>query len=794
MPMLAHDLTVLEFDKVRGLLAHHTSFSAGHARALDLVPSAEADEVERRQQLTAEAALLRELRPNDGLGGARDVTPLARRASLGAVLLPSELLEVQATAHVAARWQATLDKLARQLPTLAELRFGLSDHSDLEAAIAAAIDDGGEVLDAASSELRRLRAELRAAQERLMARLRELITSSGQRQCLQEPIITQRNGRYVVPVKAEYKTQFKGLVHDQSASGATLFMEPLALVELGNRCRQLELAAQHEVERILQALSAAVGQQAEALARSVDTLGELDLLLAQARLAEAMAATRPEIVPFDRRRPGEPVVRLVDARHPLLGGHVVPISLELGADYDVVLITGPNTGGKTVALKTVGLLALMAQAGLQLPAAPGSRLAVFESIRADVGDEQSIEQSLSTFSSHITRVVDMLRHAGPRSLVLLDELGAGTDPLEGAALARAIVEYLLARGTYCVATTHYSELKAFAAASPRVENASVEFDLETLAPTYRLSVGLPGRSNALAIAAHLGMPAEVLGAAQRLVNPEHGELEGLLAEVRREREVAVAERARAAALAEEQDRLRRRLREALAETERQRREAWRRAREESEALLSALRREARRLRERLAAEQVTRQQVEEVVREVEQLQPLPAPPEPVSVELPEAAEPAGPLAVGVEVLVPSLGVVGTVLALGSSHVELEVSGRRVRLPLERLAAATLANRAQRRAEAGAPERLLAATFERAAPLQLDLRGKRRDEAAYELDAYLHDAYMAGLRSVRVVHGRGTGAVRQAVQELLATHPLVEDFAFAEAREGGDGATVVRLSS
>jgi DNA mismatch repair protein MutS2 len=534
-----------------------------------------------------------------------------------------------------------------------------------------------------------------------------------------------------------------------------------------------------------------------------------------------MRATRPEIVSLDeasggaadvrstadRGRPtaGEtsrdgrsaaasPVIRLVDARHPLLSGHVVPLSMELGGTYDVVVITGPNTGGKTVALKTVGLLALMAQAGLQVPAAEGSRLAVFESVVADIGDEQSIEQSLSTFSAHVTNIVGMLGHAGPRSLVLLDELGAGTDPLEGSALARALVQHLLERGAYCVATTHYPELKAFAAATPRVENASVEFDLETLSPTYRLQVGLPGQSNALEIATRLGMPADVVEAARGFLNPRHGELEGLLEEIRRERDEAEAERARAAGLAEDQEKLRRRLRQALADAERQRAEAWQRAQEESEALLQELRREVERVRRELGAAAARREEMASAVALAEQLVPIQAPPGLRAEEMiePELLGPAR-LDVGQEVLVPGLGVPATILSLNDQQAELEVHGRRVLLPRARLAEATPASRAQRKAEAAAHERMMASSFEREVPVQLDLRGKRRDEAIPELESYLHDAYMAGLGEVRVVHGRGTGAIRQAVREVLAGHPLVSGFGLADRHEGGEGATVVTLS-
>jgi DNA mismatch repair protein MutS2 len=349
-----------------------------------------------------------------------------------------------------------------------------------------------------------------------------------------------------VPIKVEYRNQVRGIVHDQSASGATLFVEPLAVLDLTNRWRELQLEEQREVERVLAELSGLVGADHYGLEASVEALAELDLHFAMARLAEEQRATKPELR-GPRERVGAPVLRFVEARHPLLTGEVVPISVELGRDFDVLLITGPNTGGKTVALKTIGLLALMAQCGLQLPAADGSFSTVFGGVYADIGDEQSIEQSLSTFSSHVTRIVGILQEADSRSLVLLDELGAGTDPQEGSALARAILRYLQERGSSVVATTHYSELKAYAHQTPRVENGSVEFDLETLSPTYRLSVGLPGRSNALAIATRLGMPEAVIEGARELVSPENVEVEQLLAEIQQERAAAAAAREQAAA-------------------------------------------------------------------------------------------------------------------------------------------------------------------------------------------------------------------------------------------------------
>jgi DNA mismatch repair protein MutS2 len=789
----------IEFDKVRGMLAAKTSFSAGRELALALEPSADLEVVEWRQAATAEARRLPTLKPGLTLGGARDVRAIAQRASIGGLLQPVELLDVAATVRAARLWRATLTRLRDQLPNLAQVADRLDEHRPLLEEIAGAIEESGEVADDASPRLRQIRNELRTAQDRLLTRLREMLHSATIRPTLQDAVITQRNGRYVLPIRAEYRNRVKGIVHDQSASGATLFVEPLPIVEAGNRVRELEAQERHEVERILRALSNQVAVHRHDLDATVEALAELDLHQAKGRLADETDAVRPRLHALPRTG-SRPIVRLIDARHPLLRGEVVPLSLELGGEFDVLVITGPNTGGKTVALKTVGLLALMAQAGLQVPAADGSELAVFHSIQADIGDEQSIEQSLSTFSSHVTHIVRMLRDVDACSLVLLDELGAGTDPQEGSALARAILTYLRDRGAFTIATTHYSELKAFAHQTPRVENASVEFDLRTLAPTYRLLVGVPGQSNALAIAARLGLPAEIVEQARALLDPQTVEAEALLGDIQRERAEVAAATSEARRRAEDAERLRRRTRDELRQTERARREVLRQARAESERLLADLRREADRRLAELRSVGAEPRRVRAAVESLEALRPLTAPEPGPEIE-PEPVE-DGPVEVrpGAEIVVPRLGVPARVLQVApNGDAELDVRGMRVRVRAAELAEARPASRRDRaaveRETTGAePPILTRATAAPAAPpIQLDLRGLRRDEAAEALDRYLNDAYLGGLRSVRIVHGKGTGAVRAAVREQLSRHPLVSRFAAADAREGGDGATEVTLA-
>jgi len=833
------DYEALELDKVLARLAAHTAFSASHALALALEPTTDVAEARRRQAATAEARTLRAQRPTLTVGGAHDVRPLLRRAAVGGVLQPTELLDVASTGRAAAILKTTVLKHTDELPALARIAERLGEHRAVVEAVDRAIGDGGEVLDDASPTLRQLRLQVRGAYGRLMDKLQELLGSPAYRSALQEPIVTMREGRYVVPIKVEYRNQVRGIVHDQSASGATVFVEPLAVLDLTNRWRELQIEEQREVERVLAELSGLIGADHYGLEASVEALAELDLHFAMARLAEEQRATRPDLrapralsppaplpggegraasplspgaeasgagsrssalSPWERAggegtRP--PVLRFVEARHPLLTGEVVPISVELGRDFDVLLITGPNTGGKTVALKTIGLLALMAQCGLQLPAADGSFSTVFDGVYADIGDEQSIEQSLSTFSSHVTRIVSILQAADNRSLVLLDELGAGTDPQEGSALARSILRYLQERGCIVVATTHYSELKTYAHLTPRVENASVEFDLDTLSPTYRLSVGLPGRSNALAIATRLGMPASVVEGARDLLAPENVAVEQLLAEIQQERAAAAAARERAARAAEDAAKLLARRERQVTAVEQEREAIWRRARQESEAMLADLRREVQRELAAARAARADRTAVEEIADRAAALAPVAAPESRQWRRARPAPPPPPPVAVGARVGVPRLNARGVVRSLSADgrEAEVEMGGLRVRVKTAEL---TPPDAVEAGSEEPAPVTYVPAAPPLPAPsgpvpLELDLRGQRAAEATEAVERYLDDAVLAGLPAVRIIHGHGTGAVRKAVRDLLSRHSLVRSWAPADRRAGGDGATEVQLA-
>jgi DNA mismatch repair protein MutS2 len=578
-------LQILELPKILERLAEHTSFSAGRELALRLQPSPDFDEVARRQGETNEARALLDARADVSLGGARDVRPLVDRAEHGAVLLPDELLDVRGTLVSGRTLRRAITRLRDQFPLLANAAARIEECPNVVAEIARCINDRAEVVDEASPNLARIRREMREAHQRLMAKLERIVSSPSSTPFLQEAFVTQRGGCYVIPLKADFKGRIPGIVHDQSASGVTLFIEPFATVELNNRWRELQLEEEREVQRILAGLSNLVAEEGEFIQRTVEALAELDLAFAKARYAEEIEAIEPRLVAFRKvaggLHPGSSI-QLIEARHPLIDpAKVVPIDVHLDDEYFIVVITGPNTGGKTVSLKTVGLLALMTQCGLAIPANEGSTLSVFSNIYADIGDEQSIEQSLSTFSAHITNVINILGQAEERSLVLLDDLGAGTDPGEGSAIARALLSHLLRRRVTTFVSTHYPELKFYAHTTPGVENACVEFDLETLSPTYELSIGLPGRSNAFAIARRLGLSPEIVGQAESLVSPESLETESLLAEIKQAHQEALAAQEAARAARRRTEDLERELRQELADIEKTRQEILSAAGEEA---------------------------------------------------------------------------------------------------------------------------------------------------------------------------------------------------------------------
>ncbi len=789
----------LELPAVLNRLEHYASFSAGKVLALALTPSADLAEVGYRQAETTEARRLLDV-SDLSLGGAHDLRPLAENALRGLRLMPQDLLDVRDTLRRAAAVQRSLAKQQERYPILSGLARSMAPCPALSDEIDRCIGEHGDVLDSASPALGRIRAELKVAYDRLMDRLNSLLSNPTNTPHLQEGYITQRDGRYVIPLKAQSRGRIPGVVHDQSSSGVTLFIEPLATVDLNNTLRELQIEEQREVDRILLALSGMVAGHAEEIVRTVEAMAQLDLALAKARYAEDTRAHAPEMVPWGgtaRRRdsavpfahPGS-ALDLPQARHPLIDPQVVvPIDVRLSPDYFVIVITGPNTGGKTVSLKTIGLLALMAQCGLHLPTADGARLSVFEHICADIGDEQSIEQSLSTFSSHLTRIIQILRDADDHSLILLDELGAGTDPVEGAALARALLTHLLQRRATTVVTTHHPELKIFAHSTPGVTNASVEFDIETLSPTYRLTIGLPGHSNALAIATRLGLSEAIIRRARSLLSENDQQLERFLVEIKDIRTQTAEVRARVEAEHAQAERLRADLDGRLRQIDREREAILNQARAQMTDEVEAVRRELRTVRQRMAVGGAARNEARVEMAQMDaQLEALveqsarPAPSPPLRTPI------AGQIEEGDTVWVANLDAEGQVLLLDGDAAEVQVGAFRVRtrqnaLELRHKKTPLVVDETTR-------EALLSPTPN--VSIEIHLRGLRVEAALEQLGKYLDNAYLAQMPFVRIVHGKGTGMLKKAVREFLLGHRLVRSFQDAAEGEGDTGVTIVRF--
>ncbi len=794
------DLETLELPKVLDRVAALTDFAGSRDLALALEPSADPEEVERRSGETGEARSLLNEKPELTIGGARDIRPQLIAAARGAVLEPSALLDIKGTLLAAKSMRRTLDKTEAHYPILKLVAEGLISPPDLLEAIDHALNDRGEVLDQASAKLARIRKDLRTVRDRLTRKLENLLSDARIASMLQEPIITQRGGRFVVPLKAEFKGQLKSVVHDQSSSGATLFVEPLQVVEGNNQIRELILAEGEEVRRILAELSRKVAEEDEALAGSVQALAKLDLALAKARYANVLGASELQMTSVGEEHHGRaegPSIHLLAARHPLLDpSTVVPIDLLLDPETHALVITGPNTGGKTVSLKTAGLLALMAQCGLHLPVLSGSKMAVFDGIYADIGDEQSLEQSLSTFSAHVSNIVRILDRAGDRSLVLLDELGAGTDPQEGSALARALLETFVDRGSTVLVATHFAELKTYAHATPGVRNASVEFDLEKLSPTYHLTIGLPGRSNALAIAQRLGLEPSIVDRAKAELPASEVQVDRLLDDIHQQREDARKARAEAEHAAESARQLQAELQIRLDGIEKERLAIIQEAQERIEEQMEALELEIKKLRRRLFA-------TGEPLEAVRQLETDLAPLKEDLAELIEADEDRRPIPgqelgdvqapqVGDRVLVKTLDAEGILLDLTEDDAEVQIGRLRLRTSPEelRLAAVEAGPGSQVEPEVTLDPGVRLHT--QAPPLELHLRGQTVDEALDALSDRLDAAYLSGMPFIRVIHGKGSGRLRQAIRQSLKEIPYVSSFEGGTPAEGGEGVTIVHL--
>jgi DNA mismatch repair protein MutS2 len=769
----------------------------GRQRARAADPLTAVAEVQAAIDLTtqARAGLTAEGAPP--LDGIPDIRPLLERCRLpGAGLDGPDLAQIVRVLDAGPRLAAYGRGIAALAPAIAALLGRIPRLSDVRDRLRTAIEDDGSVTDRASARLGQVRRELRDRRRRLVSDLERLLQAEGER-VFADRFVTLRHGRYVVPVRADARHRVRGIVHDRSQSSQTVFVEPEAAVEPNNDLVQLARDEEQEVARILAALTDAVRERADDVAVLVDTAGEIDWVFARAHTAERMAATAPVVATEGR-------VALRRACHPLLLAQawadpsraVVPADIELGPERPLLLVTGPNAGGKTIALKTLALLSLMAQVGCHVPAADGSRLPVFDRLFAIIGDEQSVAENLSTFSAFIRQIREVLSGAGPRSLVLLDELGAGTDPDEGAALARAILEALDARGALVMATTHLEPLRAFASTHPRARNASVEFDTETLAPTFRLRYDRPGPSYALAIAARLGLASDIIMRAETHRSEHAARLSELLAQLD----------ARSRVEAEKLGEIDRRDTESAArlaaarrteqEAEARARSTLDRARAEAQALLGDVRRAVSAEWERLKRTERSRPALQESRRRLQEAAARSAPPPPAS------TAPHTPLTPGSAIVAEHLGLRGHLVAINGDTATVQAGAITVRVPASALRAVPPESGAERRG-AGMPgtvpslarnpiRRDGAAPASRAIPHELLLLGRTTDEASDMVEQYLDDAFMAGLAHVRLVHGKGTGALRKAVRALLAAHPLVESFRDGEPSEGGAGATVAAL--
>lgn len=778
-------LKTLEYDKILAMLKERASCCVSRELVDTMEPSGDFDTVERELKLTAEAETLFYKTGRSPVDDFPDMRHCLERMHAALFLSTGELLGIASCLKAARIAKDILAKEVGEESYLYNLAGLLITHRSAEEEINRCIINEDEIFDGASPALARIRRAMRLANEKVREKLNSMIRSTAYQKYLQEPIITIRNGRFVIPVKQEYRQQVPGLIHDQSSSGATLFIEPSAVVELGNEYKKLLAEEADEIERILTELTAMLAPYADEIREDLNIMGQIDLVFAKAKLSRELNAVMPKL---NRNN----YVRIVRGRHPLIpADRVVPIDIWIGRDYRSLIITGPNTGGKTVTLKIVGLFALMVQSGIFVPANEGSEFPVFEHIYADIGDEQSIEQSLSTFSSHMKNIVGILDKADENSLVLLDELGAGTDPIEGAALAMSILEELNDRHCICVSTTHYSEIKAFAMTHEGMENSSMEFDIDRLCPTYRLYIGIPGKSNAFEISSRLGLPNSIIDKAKGFLKGEDVRFEDIISSAQSQHRIAEEERKMAEEARAELEKLR-----ADAERERRKLDEDRnrlqaKAKEDAKRIVADTKREMEKLIveirsikdiDRSAADRVI-QAARDTLRATET-----AVNEKEAIKKEDNTKPPKTVRAGDTVNIVTLDQKATVLSAPDSKGEvmvqagvmkLNVKLKDIRLIEEKKAAAPTSGKVG----LGAGKQV---------GLELDVRGMLVDEANIMVDRYLDDAYNAGLSEVNIIHGKGTGALRAGVQAFLKRHPLVKGYRMGSYGEGDAGVTVVTL--
>lgn len=795
MELLKRSMEALEYNKILKMLSEECSCEASAAMCSSLRPFSEIDKAREAMSRTEDACRLSLKFGGPSFYGLKDVSNSLQRAKVGSSLTPGELLKIKSVLY-AIRVLAHYRETSESLSTCLDGYFdALTPNKYLEDKIDGAIISEDEIADTASPELLRIRRAKKRTEERARQQLEKIIRSQKNQKYLQDAIVTIRGGRFVVPVKSECKSEIPGLVHDTSSSGMTLFVEPMGAVEANNELKVLASKEEKEIERILEQLSSEVGGFSESIKKSYDTAVRLDFIFAKARLSFKMKAVAPEL----SENGG---IELRHARHPLIDPKkAVPIDISLGDSFDTLVVTGPNTGGKTVALKTLGLLTLMACSGLMIPAADLSRVVFFKNVLADIGDEQSIEQSLSTFSAHMTNIIEILGACGGDSLVLLDELGSGTDPVEGAALAVAILEFLRENGVKTAATTHYAELKAYALRTQRVENACCEFDIETLKPTYRLLIGIPGRSNAFAISEKLGLSTEIIGRARELVSNEDTSFEDVVQRLDTARQNMEIERGRAMLARSEAEKLKKQAEDLKDSVKREKDREIERSQREAKRLLEQARAQARIIygeidslrkmkdaQDATALKELAKTQIGAHLKEFEKIaDPVVNEKNVQSYKLPRQLRP------GDSVIIADINRNGTVLSLpdASGYVEVQAGIIKTRVDIGRLRLVSSQSGGAVKLKRSAAVTGISRS-KIPARNELDIRGFTVDEALLEVDRFIDSAQLAGLNALSIIHGKGTGALRSAVQRHLKNHPAVKEFRLGRYGEGEDGVTILEL--
>ena len=790
----------LELDKVLAKLADQANCDDSKRMALSLTPSDDFSTVQLLMKKTSDAYMLSARYTSPSLHKLKNCEMALRKAEKGSNLSLRELMDVSSVLHnirSVKDWRKRCEGESTSLDPLFEV---LTPNRELENTIDNAVLSEEELADSASAELASLRRKINQAKLRVRERLDQLIKSPTQSKYLQEALVTQRDGRFVVPVKSEYRSEIKGLVHDTSSSGATLFIEPMAVVEANNEIRVLQAKEKQEVDRIIMELSVKVGEFAESIIYSYCSLVEIDLYFAKASLAYKMKATVPNIL-----QTGE--IDLKRARHPLIDPEkVVPIDVNLGKDFNTLVITGPNTGGKTVTLKTMGLLTLMAMCGLMLPVAENSSISVYKTVLVDIGDEQSIEQSLSTFSAHMTNIVSIIEEADSDSLVLIDELGSGTDPVEGAALAISIMERLAMYGAKVGATTHYAEIKEYALQTPGVCNASCEFDVETLKPTYRLLIGIPGKSNAFAISQRLGLPEEIIEAAKRNISAEKTRFEDVLSQLDQTRQELEKEKEEVDRLRAEQLESKRNLEQFKQKTYKQMDRELQNAQEKANRIVSSVKAESEKLLQEL--DDIRRQKESEEFSRLVQgakssyrsnINRLEDTANPVIGRVKEEYTPPRPFKKGDLVLITQLNEEGVLLSDpdNAGNVQVQAGIIKTKVPVSDLRLVDKKrrrqlNRMEKKSNGGGVTRTLTDKSQRSASSEIDLRGQTIEEGIMMVDQYIDSCLLMGIKTITIIHGKGTGALRNAIQQHLKNHKAVRSFRLGVYGEGENGVTIAEL--